>query len=91
MNLMKLFIAGLIILGILVLGGLIVLAIIGFFAVSFVQWLEANPAIKALFVLVGLVLTYCYFLKFLILILSHSFEFCSSPGLGLWYYWCLHL
>jgi len=64
MNLLKLFIAGLIILGILVLGGLIVLAIIGFFAVSFVQWLEANPAIKALFVLVGLVLIVGLFLAF---------------------------
>jgi hypothetical protein len=64
MNLLKLFIAGLIILGILVLGGLVILAIIGFLAVSFVQWLEANPAIKALLVLVGLVLIIGLFLAF---------------------------
>jgi len=72
MNLLKLFIAGLIILGILVLGGLIVLAIIGFVAVSFVQWLEANPAIKALFVLVGLVLIIGLFLAFSKWILSEA-------------------
>jgi len=47
MDLLKLFIAGLIILGILILGGVVVLAIVGFLTISFVQWLEANPLLKA--------------------------------------------
>jgi len=64
MSLLKLLIAGLIIVGILVLGGLVVLAIIGFVAVSFVQWLETNPVLKAVFVLVGLVLIIGLFLAF---------------------------
>ncbi len=64
MSLLKLFIAGLIALGILVLGGLIVLATIGFFAVSFVQWLEENPFLKGVFILVGLVLIIVLFLAF---------------------------
>jgi len=64
MDLLKLFIAGLIILGILVLGGLVVLAIVGFLTISFVQWLEANPVWKALFALVGLVLIIVLFIAF---------------------------
>ncbi|UCE16861.1 MAG: hypothetical protein JSV12_04465 [Candidatus Bathyarchaeota archaeon] len=64
MSLLKLFIAGIIALGILILGGLIVIAIIGFMTVSFVQWLEANPVIKGLFVLVGLVLIVVLFIAF---------------------------
>ncbi|NIR87383.1 hypothetical protein GWO13_07385 [Candidatus Bathyarchaeota archaeon] len=64
MSLLRLFVAGLIAVGILVLGGLIVLAIIGFLVVSFVQWLEANPFLKAVFVLVGLVLIIVLFIAF---------------------------
>jgi len=64
MSLLKLFIAGIIALCILVLGGLIVIAVIGFLSVSFVQWLDANPIWKGLFVLVGLVLIIGLFLAF---------------------------
>jgi len=64
MSLLRLFIAGIIALGILVLGGLVIIAIIGFFAVEFVEWLEANPVLKGLFVLVGLVLIIGLFLAF---------------------------
>jgi hypothetical protein len=64
MSLLKILVAGVIALGILVLGGLVVMAIVGFFAVSFVQWLEANPIWKGIFVLVGLVLIIGLFLAF---------------------------
>ncbi len=64
MSLLRLFIAGIIALGILVLGGLVIIAIIGFFAVEFVEWLEANPIWKGVFVLVGLVLIIGLFLAF---------------------------
>jgi hypothetical protein len=64
MSLLKLVLAGIIALGILVLGGLVILAIIGLLAVSFVEWLEANPVLKGVFVLVGLVLIIGLFLAF---------------------------
>lgn len=64
MSLLKLLIAGIIALCILVLGGLVVIAIIGLLTVSFVEWLEANPVWKALFVLVGLVSIIGLFLAF---------------------------
>jgi hypothetical protein len=64
MDLLKLFIAGLIILGILILGGLVVLAIVGFLTISFVQWLEANPLLKAVVALGGLILIILLFIAF---------------------------
>jgi len=62
MSLLKLVIAGIIALSILVLGGLVVIAIIGLLTVSFVEWLEANPILKGVFVLVGLALIVGLFL-----------------------------
>lgn len=62
MSLLKLIIAGIIALSILVLGGLVVIAIIGLLTVSFVEWLEANPILKGIFVLVGLALIVGLFL-----------------------------
>lgn len=64
MSLLKLVVAGIIALGILVLGGLVLIAIVGLFTVSFVQWLEANPILKGVFVLVGLVSIVGLFLAF---------------------------
>lgn len=64
MSLLKLFIAGIIAICILLLGGLVVLAIIGSLAVSFIQWLEANPIWRGVFALVSLGLIIVLFLVF---------------------------
>ena len=74
MSLLKLFIAGIIVVCILALGGMVVLAIFGSLAVSFVQWLEANPIWRGLFSLIGLVLIVVLFLAFSKWILRKAVE-----------------
>jgi membrane protease YdiL (CAAX protease family) len=64
MSLLKLFIAGIIVICILALGGMVILAIFGSLTVSFVQWLEANPIWRGVLSLVGLVLIVILFLAF---------------------------
>jgi len=64
MSLLKLFVAGIIVVCIVALGGMVVLAIFGSLAVSFVQWLEANPISRGVFSLIGLVLIIILFLAF---------------------------
>jgi hypothetical protein len=64
MSLLKLFVAGIIVICIVALGGMVVLAIFGSLAVSFVQWLEANPIWRGAFSLIGLVLIIVLFLAF---------------------------
>ena len=64
MSLLKLFIAGIIVICILALGGMVILAIFGSLTVSFVQWLEANPIWRGMFSLFGLVLIIVLFLAF---------------------------
>jgi len=64
MSLLKLFIAGIIVICILALGGMVILAIFGSLAVSFVQWLEENPIWRGVFSLAGLVLIIILFLAF---------------------------
>jgi hypothetical protein len=64
MSLLKLFIAGIIVVCILALGGMLVLAIFGSLTVSFVQWIEANPIWRGVFSLIGLVLIVVLFLAF---------------------------
>ena len=56
MSLLKLFIAGIIVVCISVLGSLVILTIFGSLAVSFVEWFEANPLWRGMLALVGLVL-----------------------------------
>ncbi len=72
MSLLKLFFGGIIAISILVVGGLIVLTIIGSLAVSFVQWLEANPVWRGVFALVSLVLIIVLFLVFSKWVLSKA-------------------
>jgi len=74
MSLLKLFIAGIIVICILALGGMVILAIFGSLAVSFAQWLEANPIWRGLFSLVGLVLIIILFLAFSKWILRKAVE-----------------
>jgi membrane protease YdiL (CAAX protease family) len=64
MSLLKLFIAGIIVICILALGGMVILAIFGSLTVSFVQWLEANPIWRGVLSLAGLVLIIILFLAF---------------------------
>lgn len=56
MSLLKLFVAGLIVVCISVLGSLVILAIFGPLAVSFVEWFEEYPLWRGVLALVGLVL-----------------------------------
>jgi len=64
MSLLKLFVAGIIVICILALGGMVILAIFGSLAVSFVQWFEANPIWRGVFSLISLVLIVVLFLAF---------------------------
>ena len=64
MSLLKLLVAGIIVLCISVLGSFVILVIFGTLAVSFVEWLEANPIWRGVFSLVGLVLIVFLFLVF---------------------------
>ena len=56
MSLLKLFVAGIIVVCISILGSFIILAIFGTLAVPFVEWLEAHPLRRGVLALVGLVL-----------------------------------
>jgi membrane protease YdiL (CAAX protease family) len=64
MSLLKLFIAGIIVICILALGGMVILAIFGSLTISFVQWLEANPIWRGVLSLAGLILIIILFLAF---------------------------
>lgn len=64
MSLLKLFVAGIIVICIIALGGMVVLAIFGSLAVSFVRWFEANPIWRGVLSLIGLVLIIVLFLAF---------------------------
>jgi len=64
MSLLKLFVAGIIVVCILALGGMVILAIFGSLTVSFVEWFEANPIWRGVFSLIGLVLIIILFLVF---------------------------
>ena len=74
MSLLKLFIAGIIVICILALGGMVILAIFGSLTVSFVQWLEANPIWRGVFSLIGLVLIIILFLAFSKWVLGKAVE-----------------
>jgi hypothetical protein len=74
MSLLKLFIAGIIAICILALGGMVILAIFGSLAVSFVEWFEANPFLRGVFSLIGLVLIVVLFLAFSKWILRKAVE-----------------
>jgi hypothetical protein len=64
MSLLKLFIAGIIVICISTLGSLVILTIFGSLAVSFVEWFEANPIWRGVFALVSIVLFIVLFLAF---------------------------
>jgi len=64
MSLLKLFIAGIIVIRISTLGSLVILTIFGSLAVSFVEWLEANPIWRGVLGLVGLILIVVLYLAF---------------------------
>jgi len=64
MSLLKLFIAGIIVICISTLGSLVILTILGSLAVSFVEWLEANPLWRGALGLVGLVLIVVLYVAF---------------------------
>jgi len=74
MSLLKLFIAGIIVICILALGGMVILAIFGSLAVSFVQWLEANQIWRGVLSLIGLILIIILFLAFSKWILRKAVE-----------------
>jgi len=63
MSLLKLFVAGIIVVCILALG-MVILAIFGSLTVSFVEWFETNPIWRGVFSLIGLVLIIVLFLAF---------------------------
>ena len=64
MALLKLLVAGIIVVCISILGSFVILAIFGTSAVPFVEWLEANPIWRGVFSLVGLGLIIVLFLVF---------------------------
>jgi hypothetical protein len=64
MSLFKLFIAGIIDICISTLGSLVILTTFGSLAVSFVEWLEANPVWRGVLGLVGLILIVVLYLAF---------------------------
>jgi hypothetical protein len=74
MSLLKLFIAGIIVVCIVALGGMVVLAIFGSLSVSFVQWFEANPFLRGVLSLIGLSLIVVLFLAFSKWILRKAVE-----------------
>jgi len=74
MSLLKLFIAGIIIVCIIALGGMVILAILGSLAVSFVEWFEANPFLRGVLSLIGLVLIVVLFLAFSKWVLKKTLE-----------------
>jgi hypothetical protein len=64
MSLLKLFVAGFIVVCISILGSFIILVIFGTLAVPFVEWLESNPTWRGVFALVSIILFIVLFLAF---------------------------
>jgi hypothetical protein len=64
MSLLKLFIAGIIVICISTLGSLVILTIFGSLAVSFVEWFEANPIWRGVLGLISIVLIVVLYLAF---------------------------
>ena len=64
MSLLKLFIAGIIVICISTLGTLVILTIFGSLAVSFVEWFEANPIWRGVLGLISIVLIVVLYLAF---------------------------
>ena len=64
MSLLKLFVAGIIVVCISILGSLVILVVFGNLAVPFVEWLESNPLWRGVFALVGIILFVVLFLAF---------------------------
>jgi hypothetical protein len=64
MSLLKLFVAGIIVVCIGALASFVILVIFGSLAVPFVEWLEANPFWRGVLGLVGLVLIVVLYLAF---------------------------
>jgi len=64
MSLLKLFVAGIIVVCISIIGSFIILVIFGTFAVPFVGWFESNPTWRGLFALVSIILFVVLFLAF---------------------------
>ncbi len=64
MSLLKLLVAGIIVVCISILGSFIVLVIFGTLAIPFVGWLEANPIWRGVFALVSVILFVFLFLAF---------------------------
>ena len=64
MSLLKLFVAGIIVVSISLLGSFIILVIFGTLAVPFVEWLESNPIWRGVFALVSIIIFIVLFLAF---------------------------
>jgi len=64
MSLLKLFVAGIIVVGISILGSFIILVIFGTLAIPFVGWLEANPIWRGVLALASVILFVVLFLAF---------------------------
>jgi len=64
MSLLRLLVAGIIVVCISILGSFIILAIFGTLAVPFVEWLESNPTWRGVFALVSIILFVVLFLAF---------------------------
>jgi len=64
MSLLKLFVAGIIVVCISILGSFIILVIFGTLAVPFVEWLESNPTWRGVFALISISLFVVLFLAF---------------------------
>ncbi len=64
MSLLKLFVAGVIVVCISILGSLLILVVFGTLAVPFVEWLETNPLWRGVFALVSIILFIGLFLAF---------------------------
>jgi len=64
MSLLKLFIAGIIVICISTLGSLVILTIFGSLAVSFVEWFEANPIWRGVLGLISIILIVVLYLAF---------------------------
>jgi hypothetical protein len=64
MSILKLFVAGIVVVCISILGSLIILVVFGTMAVPFVEWLETNPIWRGVFALVSIILFIGLFLAF---------------------------
>jgi hypothetical protein len=64
MSLLKLFVAGIIVVCISALASFVMLVIFGSLAVSFVEWLDANPIWRGILGLISLILIVVLYLAF---------------------------